>query len=278
MAAKTAPRPTVHRARIPADALTVLVVQTLVLAGIWVCAVVVSFTGLIAAAGWANVAPGQRVFVPLFIDGVLIGGSLAYLVAKERKDAASRAIAATAMATFALLSVLGNAVHALAAATSGLQRTVGVLVAVAAPVAILVTTELLARTVIASPDEHVPAAGSRAARRASRIQPQTTPAIQALTSPSGPAPTTTPAPVLPASVRTGASTGRSSGGASVQERLEAVRALDVERPGLSERMAAAALCEAHGDPGWISRTTVARMRRRIAEENEVGARGLAAVG
>jgi hypothetical protein len=244
---KPAPRQTVHRARIPADALTVLVVQTLALAGIWVCAVVVSFTGLIAAAGWANVAPGQRVFVPLFIDGVLIGGSLAYLVAKERHDRASRTIAAAAMATFATLSVAGNAVHALAAATSGAQRAVGVALAVAAPVAILVTTELLARTVIASPDEHQPTP-SRSARRAAR------------TASSQPAPTAatpgqTPQPVAPKPAAVTARTTRNATGTGSADRA-ALReqAVQMAATGMSHREIAEALgVKAHTTVGrWVA--------------------------
>ncbi|MBT0995490.1 DUF2637 domain-containing protein [Cellulomonas sp. DKR-3] len=231
---KTTAHPTVHRARIPADAIAVLVVQTLVLAGIWVCAVVVSFTGLIAAAGWANVAEGQRVFVPLFIDGVLIGGSLAYLVAKERHDRASRSIAAVAMVAFAALSVAGNAVHALAASTSGPERAVGVLIAVAAPIAILVTTELLARTVIASPDENVPAP-SRASRRRAQVQP-TLPALTAPTTQATPTPVapTAPAPtVRPVSASTG----------TVRSGREEARAefLALLAAGMSARGAAAAV-------------------------------------
>ena len=281
MSAKTSPtRPTVHRARIPADALTVLVVQVIALLAVWGCAIAVSFTGLVAAAGWANVGANVRYAVPLFIDGILVGASLAYLVARERRDRASAVIAVLAMTVFCALSVVGNAVHAMGSGASGAERVTGIALAVAAPVAILVTTELLARTVIASPDEHVPAANSRAARRA-RVQPQTAvPAVMPGVSPTATDPTATPAPQgLPATVRVGTPTGRQTGGAaSVAERLEAVRALDETRPGLSERGAAAALCEAHGDPAWISRTTVARMRRRIAEDDGAGARGLVAVG
>ena len=179
---------------------------------------------------------------------------------------------------FTLGSMGGNVAHALAdGAGIGWQTTVGAIAAAVFPVTTFAMTHVVADLLV-DPDADV---RSMRAPRARRTQPQTTPATPALVSPSGTAPTTTPAPqVLPASVRTGAVTGRSSGGASVTERLEAVRALDVERPGLSERAAAAALCDAHGDPGWISRTTVARMRRRIAEENGAGAgaRGLVAVG
>lgn len=259
---KTPSRPTVHRARIPADAMTVLVVQVVALLGVWVCAIVVSFTGLVAAAGWANIAGQQRYAVPLFIDGILVGASLAYLVARERRDRASAVIAVLAMGVFCGLSILGNASHALGAAVVGSERLTGVALAVAAPVAILVTTELLARTVIASPDEHVPAVSSRAARRATVRSGQVAPVTAGggaatLPVPAGPV----PAPVAPA-VRTTAGAGA---GVPRAVKIAAVRDLDQARPGLSERAAEAALCEAHG-PGWISRTTVARIRKELAGE------------
>lgn len=129
----------------------VLVVQTAVLVTVWAAAIVVSFTGLVAAAAWANVDGWQRFGVPVLIDGILVGASLAYLVARERHDGPSAWIALAAMVTFVSLSITGNAMHALAAHAVGAQRVTGVLLAVAAPIAIIVTTELLARTVIAPP-------------------------------------------------------------------------------------------------------------------------------
>ncbi|MBT0993918.1 helix-turn-helix domain-containing protein [Cellulomonas sp. DKR-3] len=231
-AQKAAGRPTVHRARIPADAIAVLVVQTLVLAGVWLTAIVVSFTGLVAAAGWANVAGLPSFGVPLFIDGILVGASLAYLVARERHDRASQWIAVLAMLAFCGLSITGNATHALGSSAAGMERITGILLAVAAPVAILVTTELLARTVIASPDEHVPAPASRAARRAARPATVTAPAALPTTAP---APTTQPAQ-RPAQWDETARPKRSS--YSQEQRAEAVR---LAAEGLSQRQIAEAV-------------------------------------
>ncbi|GAA3816369.1 helix-turn-helix domain-containing protein [Cellulomonas soli] len=188
-----------HRARIAADAMPVLVVQTLVLGGVWASAIVVSFTGLVAAAGWANINGGQRFGVPVFIDGILVGASIAYLVARERHDRASAVIALGAMAGFAGLSIMGNATHALAGTATGVQRITGVALAVAAPLAVLVTTELLARTVIAPPPppKVAPApAVARAAAEATAVTIPTPAAAEAISRPARRVTTPRPTPAL----------------------------------------------------------------------------------
>ena len=162
MSRRPVPHSRAHRARIAADAMPVLIVQTVMLAMVWAASISVSFTGLVAAASWANVTGVERFGVPVFIDGILVGASLAYLVARERHDGPSAWIALAAMLGFVSLSITGNATHALAAHAVGAQRVTGVLLAVAAPIAIIVTTELLARTVIAPPPapKAAPAAAS----------------------------------------------------------------------------------------------------------------------
>ncbi|MBD8059048.1 DUF2637 domain-containing protein [Cellulomonas sp. JH27-2] len=254
---KTAARPTVHRARIPADAMTVLVVQVLALLGVWVCAIAVSFSGLVAAANWANIHGSQRYAVPLFIDGILVGASLAYLVARERKDKASAVIAVLAMAAFCGLSILGNATHALGSAAAGSERLTGVALAVAAPIAILLTTELLARTVIASPEEHVPAP-SRSARRAARVVAQQP--AQSATPVAAAAPTQPTTDAEPVRARRTA-TGAGSAGRTEREALKA-EVLRLAAEGLSHRAITAQL------EGAVPATTVGRWIRDAAEQND----------
>lgn len=253
---KAGARPTVHRARIPADAMTVLVVQVIALLGVWTCAIVVSFTGLVEAAGWANVGGSQRIAVPLFIDGILVGASLAYLVARERRDKASAVIAVLAMAAFCALSILGNAVHALGADATGAERITGVALAVAAPVAILVTTELMARTVIASPDEHVPAPSRRARRQQAQVVATT---VQA------PAPTPTTPATAPAPVRAGRPVAAGVRGG--RDGLRA-RALAMAAEGMSDRAIASALSEEAGEA--VAHSTIGRWRRAAQDQQDQG--------
>ncbi len=257
----SAPRQTIHRARIPADAMTVLVVQVIALLGVWGCAIAVSFTGLVAAAGWANVHGDIRYTVPLFIDGILVGASLAYLVARERKDRPSALIAVLAMVAFCGLSITGNAVHALGSGVAGAERLTGVALAVAAPVAILVTTELLARTVISSPDEHQPA--PRRQRR-TQVQPQTL--APQPSAPTVQAPAPTPAdPASPAPVRSGRPVAAGVRGGRDQLRA---RALVMAAEGLSDRAIAAALSAEAGTP--IAHSTVGRWRRAAQDQQDQG--------
>ncbi|NTW41756.1 MAG: hypothetical protein HGA44_18060, partial [Cellulomonadaceae bacterium] len=144
-----------------------------------------------------NVSGAQRYGVPVFIDGILVGASIAYLVARERHDRASAHIALAAMGGFAGLSILGNATHALAGTAIGVQRITGVMLAVAAPLAILVTTELLARTVIAPPPPPKPApAVARAATEAPAITIPAPAVVEAGSRPARRVTTSQPAPAL----------------------------------------------------------------------------------
>lgn len=240
-----------------------------------------SWDALRVVGRWAGIAPSRTWGLPLAMDASILVFSALWLIARRR--GLSTWFHITAVTAFTLGSVGGNIAHALADGTGeGWQVSVGAVAAAAFPLTVFATTHAVAGLLV-DPDADVrPARPAPTAARRARVQPQTAPAPAVMpgVSPTITATTPTLAPqTLPAPVRAGTAAGRQTGGAaSVAERLEAVRALDETRPGLSERGAAAALCEAHGDPAWISRTTVARMRRRIAEDDGAGARGLVAVG
>ena len=275
-ASTTASRPTRRRlaVKLNADSRPLVYTVVLLVSALGVVSLIASFQGLIAVAAWARLPQPLAWTVPVMLDGAILVYTAAALIRRARGE--TTRLAWTGVVAGTVLSASANAAHVVLAdvtASSDVLRVIGAGIAALSPVLAALAVHQLADLAVAGPDEVV--APSRRQRRS-----QALPATPALTSPTGTDTIATPAPqVLPASVRAGTPTGRSTGGASVTERLEAVRALDLTQPGLSERAAAAALCEVHGDAAWISRTTVARMRRRIAEQDGAGAvHGMVAVG
>lgn len=243
------------RSRIPADATPVLVMLTALMVTVWVAAFVISFTGLRDAAQWANLEGTETVALPMMIDVFLAGASVGYLVARERQDTTTTRIFVAVMVGFGSLSVAANGVHAMAADVASLaQRIVGVALAVAAPVAILAATEVLARTVVSPPPpvkRDTPAPAPAATLPAASFVPK-----------AAPTPAETPVE-QPTSAPAPASPKGSKGGAARAEQRAQVLALAAE--GLSVNAIHTRL---GGSP---ARSTISLWLREAQERGELTA-------
>jgi hypothetical protein len=136
-------------ARINPDSPVVAVVAVATTAGLAITSFLLSYSGLGAAAVWANVPGWLAWAVPVTIDGSILVYTLAAFVFRHRGESARLAWAS--LATFASLSVVANSVHAWVDAPETLRTGIGVVVAGLAPIAVLITTHTLMRLVIAPP-------------------------------------------------------------------------------------------------------------------------------
>jgi hypothetical protein len=136
-------------ARINPDSPVVAVVAVATTAGLAITSFLLSYSGLGAAAVWANVPGWLAWAVPVTIDGSILVYTLAAFVFRHRGESARLAWAS--LATFASLSVVANGVHAWSDAPEALRTGIGVVVAGLAPIAVLITTHTLMRLVIAPP-------------------------------------------------------------------------------------------------------------------------------
>jgi hypothetical protein len=142
MTATAARRP----ARINPDTLPVVLVTTVLTAGLATASFALTFAALRDVAAWANVAPQLAWAVPVMLDAAIVVYTLAVLVHRARHESA--ATAWLPLAGFTAVSVIANAAHAGTIPTAW-QATIGTVVAGLAPVAVLIATHTLARLLVA---------------------------------------------------------------------------------------------------------------------------------
>lgn len=111
----------------------------------------VSFNGLMDVAAWVGLPHSLRWTVPAFIDVSILAYSMAAVIHKARNEK----VMATwvSLAVFTLISVVANAVHAIAKGegTTVAQVVIGATIAAAAPIAVFAATEELSRLAFRAP-------------------------------------------------------------------------------------------------------------------------------
>ncbi|GAA1938202.1 hypothetical protein GCM10009689_18580 [Brevibacterium antiquum] len=121
----------------------------------------VSFTGLIAAAGWAGIPRPLRPAVPIVVDLSILVFTVAAVVARARGEGVR--LAWSSVGFFTVVSMITNATHALSdgnsTATTLPALVVGSFIASLMPLACLISTHTAVSVAVAPPQ------GSNAARR-----------------------------------------------------------------------------------------------------------------
>lgn len=121
----------------------------------------VSFTGLIAAAGWAGIPRPLRPAVPIVVDLSILVFTVAAVVARARGEDVR--LAWSSVGFFTVVSMVTNATHALSdgnsTATTFPALVVGSFIASLMPLACLISTHTAVSVAVAPPQ------GSKAARR-----------------------------------------------------------------------------------------------------------------
>lgn len=157
---------------------------------------VVSFTGLIAAAGWAGIPPLLRPALPIVVDSSILVFTVAAVVARGRGE--STRLAWGSVGAFTAVSVITNAAHAIgddiSTATSTGTYALGALLAGIMPLACLVATHTVVSLVVAPPEGTTAQRrkAERARNRAPKTQPQEGGSKQAPTPAGSSRPATAP--------------------------------------------------------------------------------------
>ncbi|MCL1870986.1 MAG: DUF2637 domain-containing protein [Promicromonosporaceae bacterium] len=139
-----------HTAQIHPDTLPVLIVATMLTAGLAAVSFALSYSALVRIASWAAVPDRLAWAIPVMLDSAILVYSLAALVKRSRRERAAGAWASLALWT--AVSVAANAAHA-AGVPETWQRAVGTVVAALAPVAVLLATHTIADLIVApAPD------------------------------------------------------------------------------------------------------------------------------
>jgi len=167
-----APRPAV---RLQADSRGVVLLATWLVGALALTAFVAGAQGLAEVATWARLEGWRSWLVPVLLDVGLAIAALASVVARGRQETAR--LASSFLAGLTALSVLGQVAHVLVPAERiDVTVVVGATIASAAPLTVLVATEVLLGLAIAPPVRRRARRGSTTGRTAAASAPQASPA------------------------------------------------------------------------------------------------------
>lgn len=191
--------------RLRGDARPILICAVALTSLLFLAAFAMGVPGLLDAATWARLSGWERALVPVVLDLGMLISAVASVVARARHE--SPVLPRISMGALAGISVAAQVVHVITATGPGeelLPRVVvGVAIAVAAPVWVLVTTEMLLSLAIAPPARRAGAKTAPApvqtyepvaAPVAAPIPQAAGPAAQETAPAARPAPTPEPAP------------------------------------------------------------------------------------
>jgi len=169
------PRPAV---RLQADSRGVVLLATWLVGALALTAFVAGAQGLAEVATWARLEGWRSWLVPVLLDVGLAIAALASVVARGRQETAR--LASSFLAGLTALSVLGQVAHVLVPAERiDVTVVVGATIAAAAPLTVLVATEVLLGLAIAPPVRRRARRGSTTGRTvAQSAAPRPTPAVQ----------------------------------------------------------------------------------------------------
>ncbi|SKC77685.1 DUF2637 domain-containing protein [Krasilnikoviella flava] len=133
--------------RLNPDSLPVILAISTGTALVFLASFALSFNALVDVAGWARVPGWLSWAVPVMLDVALVVYSLSALVRRARGQSAR--FSWFLLASFTLVSLLGNAAHSLGVPGAA-QPFIGTVVVALAPVAALAALENLAGLIVAS--------------------------------------------------------------------------------------------------------------------------------
>lgn len=190
--------------RLRGDARPILICAVVLVSLLFLASFAMGVPGLLDAATWARLSGWERALVPVVLDLGMLISAVASVVARARHE--SPVLPRVSMGALAGISVAAQVVHVITATGPGeehLRVVVGVAIAVAAPVWVLVTTEMLLSLAIAPPARRAGAKTAPApvqtyepvaAPVAAPIPQAAGPAAQETAPAARPAPTPEPAP------------------------------------------------------------------------------------
>jgi hypothetical protein len=181
----TQPHTPKRRDRIRPDSMPVLLLGILSAVVVFVSSMMLTFSGLTAAAEWASVPEWLRSAVPITFDGAILVYTLALFVFRARRQTGPYRFAWVSLILWTALSVGANALHAWGGLTPDQEHLVGAVIAGLAPIAALLAMHTLAELIVedhapaAEVPAPTPAAAPQRARRAASTRSRRTAAVDA---------------------------------------------------------------------------------------------------
>lgn len=152
--AKTLERESKRAQPLVPDTKLTLVLAVALVGLLMVSSFTVSFAGIYTVAEWTGLPPFLQWLPAVFIDLAILAYTIALIIFKSRGVSTWRTM--LALAGFATLSVGANIAHTLAYWDGNLadyRAWVGVIITAAAPIAVLMASEEIARLAFAQPED-----------------------------------------------------------------------------------------------------------------------------
>jgi hypothetical protein len=139
-------------ARINPDAIPVLATAVVLVGVLMISSFVVSFSGIYEVSSWTGLPVFLQWLPALFIDAAILAYTIALVVFKARGESTLRTV--IALIAFAGISVVANIAHTVSfweGELTDFRAWIGVLITAAAPIAVLLAAEEIARLAFEAP-------------------------------------------------------------------------------------------------------------------------------
>ena len=139
-------------ARINPDAIPVLATAVVLVGILMISSFVVSFSGIYEVSSWTGLPVFLQWLPALFIDAAILAYTIALVVFKARGESTLRTV--IALIAFAGISVVANIAHTVSfwdGELTDFRAWIGVLITAAAPIAVLLAAEEIARLAFEAP-------------------------------------------------------------------------------------------------------------------------------
>jgi hypothetical protein len=147
---------TVHRtARLNPDAKPVLATAVALVGILMISSFIVSFSGIYDVSGWTGLPVYLQWLPALFIDAAILAYTIALVVFKARGESVWRTT--MGLIAFAGISVIANISHTVSfweGELTDFRAWIGVLITAAAPIAVLLAAEEIARLAFEAPKKN----------------------------------------------------------------------------------------------------------------------------
>jgi hypothetical protein len=143
-----------RRARINPDSVPVLFTAVVLVSILMISSFAVSFSGIYTVSEWTGLPEYLQWLPALFIDAAIIAYTISLIVFKARGESVWRTV--LGLVGFAGISVIANIAHTMAywnGELTDFRAWIGVLITAAAPIAVLLAAEEIARLAFESKDE-----------------------------------------------------------------------------------------------------------------------------
>jgi hypothetical protein len=143
-----------RRARINPDSVPVLFTAVVLVSILMISSFAVSFSGIYTVSEWTGLPEYLQWLPALFIDAAIIAYTISLIVFKARGESVWRTV--LGLVGFAGISVIANIAHTMAywnGELTDFRAWIGVLITAAAPIAVLLAAEEIARLAFESKED-----------------------------------------------------------------------------------------------------------------------------